>query len=461
MNALTPNDTLLWALAGVFGTSIFAVFLFIEHMRRAHQAQVRALQASADVADAALGQYDVRETLGRILERAAGDLEAQGGAVFLEDPTTGDLTLVRAKGVEHFGNLAHVSLGDPLVRQLLVEPDTVQTRTRLEHPWADLLPPRSGHPGGGALAAISVGLSDRAGVLALAWQSAGAMEALSDVLGIIRRQTRLALGEFEGRDQRLAEFHALSERQEHYRALMETGLHDLNNSLQNFRPRLEMWQAGVLPADPEQLRLLVDLAQGMEADLKTLRSPGNLCPDLQDISIGKLLELIPGMAELKLRARRVDFRIELEPGLPPVAGDRLMLMRVLDNLLTNAGKYNRKDGTGWVRLRVTRAGHQIRFEVEDNGIGIPPDDLPHLFQLRQRASNTGAIKGHGYGLWSCERIVGAHGGRIWVDSHLGVGSTFIFTIPAVLSAPGGADLPPAPAPEWPAGLARPWPQEAI
>ena len=464
MGTFSMEEMLTLALMGLFGTAVFTVLMGVEFIRRHYRTQLRALQTSADVAGAALGRYDLGETLGRILERAARDLEAEAGVVYLADPDTGGLKLIHALGLERYDRLARVSLVEPLVRQLLRDPDAVLTGVHPDSLWADLLPRRAGAPAGGSIAALSVGQEARPGVLVLAWRSAGAADGQADVLRAIRQHTRLAVNEFEAREQRLMEFNALSQRQENYRALVETGLHDMGNGLAIVRLRLELLLAGTLPLDENELRFLVGKTQAITADLTTLADPESLQLDLRPVQVEKLLELLPEMAGHKIGARRVAFSAEIEPGLPPVAGDRLMLMRVLDNLLSNAGKYNRRDGSGWARLRIGRDGDQVRFEVADNGIGIPPTDLPDLFQLKKRASNTGEIRGHGYGLWSCKHVVEAHGGRIWAESVLGQGSTFIFTIPAARPAPPAPEpvqdgLEPAPA--MALERTRPLPQEAV
>jgi signal transduction histidine kinase len=115
-------------------------------------------------------------------------------------------------------------------------------------------------------------------------------------------------------------------------------------------------------------------------------------------------------------------------GAPLLASfDHDRIIQVLSNLLGNAMKFTPRDGT--VGLVVERRGAEIEFVLRDNGPGIHPDMLPHVFK-RFWQVDLGMRRGLGLGLYICEQIVNAHGGRIWAESELGNGTTFRFTLPA-------------------------------
>jgi signal transduction histidine kinase len=100
---------------------------------------------------------------------------------------------------------------------------------------------------------------------------------------------------------------------------------------------------------------------------------------------------------------------------------------VLTNLLDNAVKFAPKDGR--ITLSVEREGEKVRFAVSDTGRGIPPESIQRVFDRFVRLDNAKAIKGTGLGLSFCKVAVEAHGGHIWVESELGHGATFYFTLP--------------------------------
>ena len=107
--------------------------------------------------------------------------------------------------------------------------------------------------------------------------------------------------------------------------------------------------------------------------------------------------------------------------------DRTQIERVVTNLLSNAIKYT--PSGGWVRARAEAAGANIRLVVEDSGVGIPKDHLPHIFNRFYRVPDPNPEKGLGLGLSFVAAIVKAHGGEIRVDSEMGRGSKFEITLP--------------------------------
>ena len=119
--------------------------------------------------------------------------------------------------------------------------------------------------------------------------------------------------------------------------------------------------------------------------------------------------------------------LEVVGDVPPVMADADRLERVLNNLLSNALKYSPAD-TGVV-VRVRGGDAEVVVSVIDQGHGIVPDDMPHLFDRFYRAKGTSMAEGLGLGLYITKMLVEAHGGRIWVESEPGEGSQFSFTLP--------------------------------
>ena len=118
---------------------------------------------------------------------------------------------------------------------------------------------------------------------------------------------------------------------------------------------------------------------------------------------------------------------ELNPDLPIVAIDSTRIAQVLNNMLSNANKYAPSSA---VVIRCQPQENMILVEVKDNGPGIPPEHLAHLFERFYRVPSNSTARGTGLGLYICRKIIEAHGGEIGVMSELGVGTRFYFTIPA-------------------------------
>lgn len=116
--------------------------------------------------------------------------------------------------------------------------------------------------------------------------------------------------------------------------------------------------------------------------------------------------------------------------LPVVMGDRSQLLQLFQNLIGNALKY-RGDRKPRVEIGAQVDAQGWQFDVRDNGIGIAARHQARIFEIFQRLHDQSQYPGTGIGLAVCRRIVEAHGGRIWVDSEAGHGSTFRFTLPAM------------------------------
>jgi len=116
--------------------------------------------------------------------------------------------------------------------------------------------------------------------------------------------------------------------------------------------------------------------------------------------------------------------------LPQVNGDRTQLVQLFQNLIGNAIKF-RGSASPEIEISADAAGAEWIFAVTDNGIGIAPEHRDLIFVIFQRLHTRAEYPGNGVGLPICKRIVEHHGGRIWVESEAGRGSTFRFTLPAV------------------------------
>jgi len=120
--------------------------------------------------------------------------------------------------------------------------------------------------------------------------------------------------------------------------------------------------------------------------------------------------------------------------LPEVLGDHVQLVQVLQNLIGNSIKY-RSEETPRIHVAAQKQANEVVIHVSDNGIGIDPSYSEGIFKLFKRLHARQDYSGNGVGLATCRKIVQRHGGRIWVESNVGKGASFYFTIP-VVSEPG-------------------------
>lgn len=176
----------------------------------------------------------------------------------------------------------------------------------------------------------------------------------------------------------------------------------------------------VIRAAARMNRLLTDLLDVARIESKTLR----IVKRPHDVGL-LLTEVLRSYRPL-FADRGMTFSVGVP--IPAIVAffDRDRIIQVLSNLLGNAMKFTPREGT--VHLHAVRGEGQIEFVLRDNGPGIHPDAVPHVFE-RFWQIDSDTRRGLGLGLYICEKIVALHGGRIWVESELGNGATFRFTLP--------------------------------
>jgi PAS domain S-box-containing protein len=227
---------------------------------------------------------------------------------------------------------------------------------------------------------------------------------------------------------------------------VNTVSHDLKNPIAGIVLTTEMMQrAGAGdPRHAERCEIILRVAKGMNELVGDLLDLGRIESGME--APREPVDLVPLARETQaaLAPQAAAKRISLSADLPEravVSASPGRMRQVLLNLAGNAVKYTNEDGHVHVALAVEPAGAPggasapaIRVTVTDTGIGIPASALPYVFDkfYRVKSKATREIEGTGLGLAITKSIVEAHGGRIWVESHEGQGSTFTFWLPATI-----------------------------
>ena len=277
--------------------------------------------------------------------------------------------------------------------------------------------------------AVAVAVSRRITRPVVALTSAArAMERGEGTVRVGARHAPGELGDLAAAFDRMA--NAVARENALRRAVVADVAHELRTPLAIFLGSLEAIADGVVEATPQQLSSLRDevlrlgrlvddleaLAAAEAAGLRSERRP----VDLADVAAGAMSQLAP-------QFEAGDLRLDTQLSRAVVQGDAQRLHQVVTNLLTNALKFTPAGGA--VRLEVGTDGDTARMTVTDTGMGIPPEDLPHLFERFWRGSQAGPAAGSGIGLTIVSELVRANQGTVAVDSKPGHGTRFTVTLP--------------------------------
>ncbi len=229
---------------------------------------------------------------------------------------------------------------------------------------------------------------------------------------------------------------ALERNEELRRRMVADVAHELRTPLTNIQGYLEALRDGVIVADKATIDSIYEESLFL----------GRLVDDLQMLALvesGKLkLEFKPSFPEEiirkavaavqpKITAKKLNLEVVLPESLPMVKVDAHRIGQVLRNLLDNAIVHTPEGGL--IKVAARKKDNWVEFSVTDSGAGIPSEDLPYIFERFYRVdkSRSRATGGVGLGLTIAKRLVEAHGGSISVNSELGKGSCFTFTVPQV------------------------------
>jgi signal transduction histidine kinase len=221
--------------------------------------------------------------------------------------------------------------------------------------------------------------------------------------------------------------------------LMRMIVHDLKTPLTSVLATMEMLLDGDFGALDGEQRKAVGDAEGKAEDLLALINDvlevsrieeAELKLELQPIAPAALLTEIEHEWAVRFQQEGVQATVEVADDAPVFEADKELLKRVLNNLVQNAVTHSAQAVK--IDFRARRDGDGVMFTVADNGPGIPPQYHEVIFRKFERVKTQGVprTRSSGLGLAFCKMVVDAHGGRIWVQSAEGQGSSFHFTLPA-------------------------------
>jgi PAS domain S-box-containing protein len=213
--------------------------------------------------------------------------------------------------------------------------------------------------------------------------------------------------------------------------------HDLRSPLSNVVSSLDVLISNLSDDEYLMQKSLLEIARRSTERIQRLTESlldvnrmeaGQVVGERLQIEPNTLIEYAVDVIQPYVANRGLKLERLVAEDLPKIVGDADMLRRVLTNLLENAIKFSPSEGN--IQVGTRSDGNWVRFWVKDEGPGIDHRDHERIFDKFSRLNVQGAPKGLGLGLAYCRLTVQAHGGRIWVESEPGMGSSFIFTLPA-------------------------------
>jgi signal transduction histidine kinase len=235
--------------------------------------------------------------------------------------------------------------------------------------------------------------------------------------------------------------------------------HDLQEPLRMVTMFTQLLQRRYADALDEDAKGYIDFAvdgasrmRQLIQDLLEYSRTGRIAREFEEVDCKALVDSV--VTNLRVAVEESEAILHVGP-LPRIQGNPTRLFQLFQNLISNAIKFHGEQ-TPEITIEAEPQGDQWLFRIRDNGIGVHPDYADRIFLVFQRLHTRQEYEGTGIGLALCKRIVGFHGGEIWVESSEGAGSTFYFTLPEEQPSQasttseehaGGEELPPAPAPQ--------------
>jgi GAF domain-containing protein len=426
----------------------------IENVRLFDEVQARTrelsqsvgeLRALGEVSQAVNSTLDLGTVLSTIVAKAVQLSGTEAGAIYGYDDQGREFRLRATYGMDQ-GLIdaltqRHIGLDDPNVREALAQAEPIQVADLKEETPSDLnkITLRAGFRAR-LVAPLQAG-EDVVGLLVVRRKVPGSFpQSTVDLIKTFAAQSALAIQNarlFHEIEDKSRQLEVASQHKSQFLANMS---HELRTPLNAILGYTELMADGAYGEPSEKMmgilkrleangRHLLGLINDV-LDLSKIEA-GQLVLELSDYSVQDIAQTVRSTLEPLAADKKLRFKVEMAPELPPGRGDGRRLTQVLINLVGNAIKFT---DAGEIAIKADANNGAFYVSVRDTGPGISAADQVKLFQEFQQADNAITRKkgGTGLGLAISKRIIEMHGGKIWVESRPGQGSTFAFTLPVIV-----------------------------
>jgi len=403
---------------------------------------VSELKALEEIGRAVASSLDTKAVLATIVARAVELTQAEAGAIYSYDASEGVFELAEAHALDQSFQdrirALRITLDESVLglsaqkREAICIPDLSKAPSYV---LRDLTLAAGFHS---VLVVPLLGQDEIVGALVLQRRAAGEFPA--GTIGLMQtfaHQSVLAMNNarlFREVDQKGRELAVANQHKDQFFANMS---HELRTPLNGMLGFSELLVDGLYGDLPEKALEVLDRIQkdgkhllGLINDVLDISKidAGQLTLSLEDYSIQAVVETVVASTGSLAHAKAIEVKSVVDPDLPIGHGDERRLTQVLLNIVGNAIKFT---DTGFVEIRVGAANGDFKIAVRDTGPGIPPADQGRIFEEFQQVDNSSTRRkgGTGLGLSIARRLVMAHGGRIDLESTMGVGSTFNIVLP--------------------------------
>ena len=406
---------------------------------------VSELRALGEVSQAVNSTLDLETVLSTIVAKAVQLSGTEAGAIYGYDEQAHEFRLRATYGMDQSLIDAltqrHIGLDDPNVAPVFAQREPVQVADLREEAASELNKIALDAGYRARMVSPLMRGEDIVGMLAVRRRTPGEFARNTiDLIKTFAAQSALAIQnarlfrEIEEKSRELAE---ASQHKSQFLANMS---HELRTPLNAILGYTELMADGAYGEPSEKM---LGILKRLEANGKHLLGlindvldlskieAGQLVLELSDYCIQDIAQTVRSTLEPLAADKRLGFKVEVAPQLPPGHGDGRRLTQVLINLVGNAIKFT---DAGEVAIKAEAHNGSFHVSVRDTGPGISSADQARLFQEFQQADNAITKKkgGTGLGLAISKRIIEMHGGKIWVESQPGQGSTFTFTLPVIV-----------------------------